>query len=198
MDAAQPEQLLGAAQGWELQLIMRIRGFTLIELLIALAIAGILLMLALPQYATWLGDSQVRAGAQIIADGLRVAHAEAIKRNRLTEFVLDPTTKDGGWTVQPVGGPAQQTAVFQEGADKVTVATTPAAARIVTFTGLGQIGANADATATITRIVVASPVANTRPMWVEIEAGRTGVKICDPYWNSIGKSDDPKACPRYP
>jgi type IV fimbrial biogenesis protein FimT len=177
---------------------MRARGFTLIELLIALAIAGILLMLALPQYATWLGDSQIRAGAQIVADGLRLAHGEAIKRNRQTEFVLDPTTKDGGWTVQPIGGPAQEVAVFAEGADKVTFATTPAAARTVTFTGLGQIGANADASASVTRVVVASPVANTRPLWVEIEAGRTGVKICDPYWNSIGKSNDPKACPRYP
>lgn len=177
---------------------MRTRGFTLIELMIALAIAGILLMLALPQYATWLGDSQIRAGAQIVADGLRLAHGEAIKRNRLTEFVLDPTTKDGGWTVQPVGGPAQQVAVFAEGADKVTFTTTPGAARTITFTGLGQIGTNADATAAITRIVVASPLANTRPLWVEIEAGRTGVKICDPYWNSIGQSNDPKACPRYP
>jgi type IV fimbrial biogenesis protein FimT len=175
---------------------MRIRGFTLIELLIALAIAGILLMLALPQYATWLGDSQIRAGAQIVADGLRLAHAEGIKRNRLTEFVLDPTTKDGGWTVQPVGGPAQETAVFAEGADKVTFTTVPAAARKVTFTGLGQIVP--DAANGIIRVEVASPVPNTRPMWVEIEAGRTGVKICDPYWNSIGKSDDPKACPRYP
>jgi type IV fimbrial biogenesis protein FimT len=177
---------------------MRTRGFTLIELLIALAIASILLMLALPHYATWLGDSQIRTGAQIVADGLRLAHGDAIKRNRQTEFVLDPTTKDGGWTVQPIGGPAQEGAVFAEGADKVTFTTTPGGARKVTFTGLGQIGPNADTTAPITRIVVASPVANTRPLWVEIEAGRTGVKICDPYWNSIGQSNDPKACPRYP
>jgi type IV fimbrial biogenesis protein FimT len=177
---------------------MSTRGFTLIELLIALAIASILLVLAVPQYATWVADSQVRAGAQLIADGVRLAHAEAVKRNRLTEFVLDPTTKDGGWTVQPVGGPAQEVAVFAEGADKVTFTVTPAAARTLTFTGLGMIGANADASAPFTRVVVASGVSGTRPLWVEIEQGRTGVKICDPYWNATGKSDDPKACPRYP
>ena len=39
LDASEPEHVLGAAQGRELQLAMRTRGFTLIELMIALAIA---------------------------------------------------------------------------------------------------------------------------------------------------------------
>jgi len=177
---------------------MRARGFTLIELLIGLAIAGILLMLAVPQYATWVADNQIRAGAQLVADGLRLAHAEAVKRNRVTEFVLDPTTASGGWTVQPPGGPAIESGVFAAGADKVSFVVTPGPSRTVTFTGLGLIGVNADATVPFTRVVVSSGVAGTRPLWVQIEAGRTGVKICDPYWNSIGQSNDPKACPRYP
>ena len=80
---------------------MRARGFTLIELMIALAIGSILLVLAVPQYASWMADNQVHAGAQLIADGAAPAHGEAVKRNRLTEFVVDPTTKTGGWTVQP-------------------------------------------------------------------------------------------------
>jgi type IV fimbrial biogenesis protein FimT len=198
MDHAHAELVLGAAQGRQLQLAMRHHGFTLIELLVALAIAGILLMLAAPRYATWVADNQVKSGAQLVADGLRLAHAEAVKRNRQTELVLDPTTKTGGWTLQPVGGPAEEVGVFAAGADKVQFAVTPAASTTVTFTGLGMIGPNADATPPFTRVEVSSSVAGTRPLWVQLEAGRTGVKICDPYWNSIGKSDDPKACPRYP
>jgi prepilin-type N-terminal cleavage/methylation domain-containing protein len=178
---------------------MRAQGFTLIELMIALAIGSILLVLAVPQYASWMADNQVHAGAQLVADGVRRAHGEAVKRNRLTEFVIDPTTKTGGWTVQPAGGgTADEVAVFAEGADKVTFTMTPAAARTLTFSGIGTIAPNADTTAPFTRVVVASPISGTRPLWVEIEAGRTGVKICDPYWNSVGKSDDPKACPHYP
>ena len=45
------------------------RGFTLIELLVALAIAGILLLLAMPGYTQWVADNEIRTGAQSVAAG---------------------------------------------------------------------------------------------------------------------------------
>ena len=76
------------------------RGFTLIELMIAIAIAVLLLVLAAPAYTTWVADQQIRAGAESIASGMRLAHAEAIRRNGQVEFVITPTGATRGWAIK--------------------------------------------------------------------------------------------------
>ncbi len=168
------------------------RGFTLIEVLIALAIAAILLVLAFPGYTVWLADSQIKNGAQSLASGLRYAQAEAIKRNAAIELVVDRTTKTGGWIAQPPGGPTLQSAVWEEGADRIVFTPAPAAGlTTVTFTGLGQIAPNADATATLEGVDLTSTLAGTRPLRVLVGGTRTGIKICDPAF----APPDPKACP---
>jgi type IV fimbrial biogenesis protein FimT len=175
------------------------RGFTLIELLVALSIAALLLMLAAPLYVRWIADTQIQSAAESIASGLRIAANEAIKQNTSIEFVLDPTTKSGGWVVQPPGGPAFQTASFNEGVDRVAFAVFPGGNTTVTFNGLGLVAANnADASQPIELVNVSlAAVAGTRPLRVivpvttSVTARRSGIRICDPAW----PASDPKGCP---
>jgi type IV fimbrial biogenesis protein FimT len=175
---------------------IRTSGFSLVELMIALAIAAMLLVLAIPSYSVWVADSQIRNAAESIAGGMRFAQGEALKRNSQVAFVLDPTTATGGWTVQFVTDatvPTLQAAAFREGADKTAFVTVPANARTVTFTGLGQIGPNANGTPALTQVQVATStgVAGTRNLNVLVGGNRTGIKICDPKWPAT----DPKGCP---
>src|SRR5215472_1568721 len=74
------------------------RGFTLIELLIALSIFGFLLLIAGPMYGDFMGNSQIRNGAENALTGVRLAQTEAVRGNTQTQFILDPTAA-GGWQV---------------------------------------------------------------------------------------------------
>ena len=140
------------------------------------------ILLAAPNYAIWTADAQIRNGVESIAAGLRYAHAEAIKRNAAVEFILDPTTATGGWQVNVVGVGVVQTGSFAEAATRVDYTVTPGGATTVTFTGMGAIAANADATATLAEIAAthAGTVSDTRPLTVLVGGGRSGIKICDP------------------
>ncbi len=161
----------------------RAHGFNLIELMIALAIAATLLVLAGPNYATWIADGQIRAAAESIVSGMRYAQAESVKRNEPVEFVLDPTTGTGGWVVQLVDGTDLQVGVFAEGAVLAAFVTTPGTATITTFNSLGGVNtANADLTVPIQLVAIthSGTVANTRPLTVQVAGGRSGIKLCDP------------------
>ena len=87
---------------------MRARGFTLIELLIGMAILSILMLLALPTFQTFMANTRIRNTADSLANGIRLAQVEAIRRNRLVELIVDPAV---GWTVNDpdlnpaIGGP---------------------------------------------------------------------------------------------
>jgi len=180
----------------------RASGFTLVELLIGLGIAALLMVLALPSFALWIADSQIRAAAESIATGLRYAQGEAIKRNSQVAFTIDPTTGTGGWTTTLVmDGSTLQGAAFAEGAGKVKPTAVPLGSTTVTFTGLGQIGPNAvGATLTEVDLTSSTGIAGTRDLNVLVGGGasgvagqgnRTGIKICDPKWPAT----DPKGCP---
>lgn len=172
----------------------RPRGFSLIELMMALALLALLLVLAAPNYAAWVADAQIRAGAESIVGGMRVAYAEAIKRNQPVEFVLDPTTGTGGWTVQlAADGTVLRTEVFGEGAKLAAFAATPGGTTMVTFNALGQIVANDDASGTLTEVAVtySTGTVNTRPLTVLVGGGRTGIKLCDP---AVTDATDPRFC----
>jgi type IV fimbrial biogenesis protein FimT len=177
-------------------------GFTLIELLVALAIAVILLVLAAPAYVRWVADAETQSGASSIADGVRAAQAEAIKRNAVVEFVMDPTSGSGGWKIQLQGTTtALNQGTFAAGSARSAFAPTPAGATTVTFSPLGQIwtddgtitGKNLDGSDPLAQIDV-STSAGTRPLRVVVGGIGGGVKLCDPAWTVIDPND-PKACP---
>jgi type IV fimbrial biogenesis protein FimT len=181
---------------------MRTSGFTLIELMIALSIFAILVFLALPMYAQFMGNTQIRNRAENSLTGVRLAQSTAIKANNLAKFVIDTN----GWAVYAWNDEIAdfalaptQSYLFAEGASHTTNAPTPAGATMVTFDGLGRVVPNANATASLTRIEFTNPsVTNPRKLQVVISgiAGNTGIKLCDPD-PGVAASDphDPRACP---
>jgi type IV fimbrial biogenesis protein FimT len=172
-------------------------GFTLIELLISVAILGLLLVLGVPNYIVWLSDSQISNTAESVSAGLRTAQAQAINLNQPVRFVLNPTKATGGWTVQLDNPPntVLRTATFAEGTDQVTITPLPAGTTTVTYTGLGRVTANADATAPLYKIrLTIAAVAGSKELDVVLgDAAQSfnSIKVCDPSW----ALPDPKACP---
>lgn len=69
-------------------LIQRQRGFTLVELAIILLIIGVLAMLGAPAFSRWLANARVRVVAESLQNDLRLAQAEAVRRNRQVAVIL--------------------------------------------------------------------------------------------------------------
>lgn len=70
-------------------------GISLVEIMIGLAILGIAMAWAAPNYSVWMQNTQIRNMAESIVQGLQQARSEAIKRNAYVELVLtdqDPTS----------------------------------------------------------------------------------------------------------
>jgi type IV fimbrial biogenesis protein FimT len=70
-------------------------GFTLIELMVTVTMLGILLTLAGPSFGTWISNTRVRTVSDTLQNGVRLAQAEAVRRNRTVAFFLtnaEPST----------------------------------------------------------------------------------------------------------
>ena len=71
------------------------RGFTLIELMIAITIAGILLVIAIPSFQYSILDNRVKTPASDLHVNFLLARSEAIKLNRDVNI----TWKTSGWDI---------------------------------------------------------------------------------------------------
>ena len=170
-------------------------GMTIVEIMISLAVLGILLMVALPNFAAWLQNQQLRAATEASLNGLQIARAEAIRRNALVQLVVGPGT---GWTVSDAAsGAVIQSKVHDEGTTNAAVAATPAGSTTVTFTALGGVGANTDGSAAITQLDFTNPTGGTcqptglmRCLRVVVTGGGS-LKMCDP----AVALPDARACP---
>lgn len=74
---------------------MRQTGFTLIELLVAITILSILLAVGIPTMGKWLSASRALTIAEFYAEGLKLARAEATKRNVFSRFSLIENATSG-------------------------------------------------------------------------------------------------------
>lgn len=201
MVAPGTEQLLGRAQKRPVLLMMHSRGFTLVELMIGLVILAILMLLALPTFTSFMGNSRIRNTADSMMNGVRLAQVEAIKRNRIVEFQVDPAL---GWVVRdpappPFGGDIHQE-VFSDSNATITINPLPAGSVMLTFSGIGQflLTNPSDGSVPINRIEVQSatiPNPNNLEVITNPALG-AGMRVCDRDFTDL---NDPKtgsiACP---
>jgi type IV fimbrial biogenesis protein FimT len=170
-------------------------GISLIEILVAIAIVGIIFALGLPSYGTWIQNTQIRTAAESILAGLQVAKNEAIRRNTAIQFKLDggDTTQ---WRVNPFidpDGTPIRSRLAEEGSPNATIARTPPDADTVTFSALGRVIPNADASASLLQVVIDNPkisvVADRRTLQIMIPPGGA-IRLCDPKV----LAGDPRTC----
>jgi type IV fimbrial biogenesis protein FimT len=121
-------QLLGHAQGGSLLMRRHLsRGISIIELMVVVTIIGIMLMLAVPGIGNWISNSRVRTVAEELQNGLRLAQAEAVNRNRTVAYVRTaatparnaaPSATGSNWYVQvlPINAVEGATTAFQNDA----------------------------------------------------------------------------------
>jgi type IV fimbrial biogenesis protein FimT len=162
--------------------MMRSAGFSLIELMIVIVILAIMLFIALPNFAVWMQNTQIRTAGEAVLNGMQLARAEAIRRNVSVELRMDISS---GWTARVAdafGGEVIQTRLAEEGSGAALITITPAGANTVTFNSFGSVAANADGTATLTEIKIDSPAiaaADSRELCILVRAGGN-VRLCDP------------------
>lgn len=68
------------------------RGFTLIEIAITLAVVGIVIALGAPSFSNWIQNTQIRNAGESVLTGIKLARAEALKRNSPVLFQLMTST----------------------------------------------------------------------------------------------------------
>lgn len=167
---------------------MREKGFTLLELMIGVAVIGILLVLGLPSYRTWIQNTQIRTLSDSLLNGLQLARAEAVKRNGAVTFTLNGNS----WTVTDASGTTIQSRSGTEGTTNATISATPAGTTAISFNGLGR-----STVGSVVRFDVSNPTGGTcqasggtmRCLRVEVQIGGQ-VRMCDPKLAST----DPLGC----
>ena len=174
-------------------------GFTLIEMMIVIAIFAITLTFGVSSYRTWVQNTEIRNAAESIQNGIQRARAEAVKCNANVAFTLGAASS---WTVTHVtacGGDAAGSAVESrasgEGSKDIPVDALPAGATTITFSNLGTVATNADASASLSEIDVNAPPgasAEVRNLKVAIGLGGNA-RVCDPNLPSAS-STDPRRC----
>jgi len=167
--------------------------------MVAITIFGIALALGIPNYKTWVQNTQIRNAAESIQNGIQRARGEAVKCNANVAFTLGASSS---WTITHVNacgilpaGDTLESRSSNEGSKSVTVAVTPAAATTITFSNLGTVVANADASAAPTQVDFDSAVVpNLRKLRVAIGLGGNA-RLCDPDPTLVAKDPpDPRRC----
>jgi type IV fimbrial biogenesis protein FimT len=196
------------------------RGFSLVELMLAIAVLGMLIMIALPKMGAWIQNTQIRTAAEGMASGLQLARTEALRRNTTVRFQLvDTLTSSCGYSVSGTNwvvsladatgacevDPSDTVApqIIQkrsgnEGSSNAQV--TAAGGNTVQFNGLGRVIQPPSAPAAITQINITNPAHGacktaagnepTRCLRLTISSGGQ-IRMCDP---AVNDNTDPRFC----
>ena len=129
-------------------MVRRPAGFSLIELMVVLAILGILMAIAVPNFSEWIAGQRVRDTASDIHTSLMRARNEAISRSLPTSVTpVTPANWANGWYIANPDGaynpnPANPT-VFIEQHGPVQNVNISVAGTAITFTTVGRLSGTA-------------------------------------------------------
>jgi type IV fimbrial biogenesis protein FimT len=169
--------------------------------MIGIALMGILIAVGLPGFSAWIANTRVRNSAESIQNGLQLARAEAVRRNRMVQFVLTntaPTQVNVNAVVEDANGTNWMVRAFEaggvylaadfiqgragsEGSSDVTVASTLPS---ITFTGLGRLSV-----AGVVQIDLTN-ASTDRPLRLVVDTGGL-IRMCDP---KVSDPTDPRVC----
>lgn len=194
-------------------------GLTLVELAVVMTIVAALVALAMPNFSTWLRNTEIRNSAESISNGLQKARNEAVRRNQLVSFslvslsdsrIMDNScaldSEGASWVVSlnsPAGqcgvAPSETTAPMivetragGDGSRSVAIKALNSGggdATQISFNGLGQVANPATSIATI-NVSDAGGASGMRNLRVRVTNGGV-VRMCDP---AVSTSSDPRYC----
>lgn len=169
----------------------RAAGFTLVELLVSITLMAILLTVAVPSFNSWINNTRVRTVSETLQNGVRLAQAEAVRRNRTVVFFLtddEPTdaavaAENGrNWAIRTVAALGGEADEFVRGGSLADVAagvtiTGPAA---LCFSSAGQqLTIPAQGCATVAARYAVARTGADRNLRVDVSIGGR-VRMCDP------------------
>lgn len=172
------------------------RGFTIVEVMITLVVLGVLITFGAPSFAEWLQNQKTRSAADAVLNGLQVARAEAVQRNKAVQFKLTAVPNSSWAVAESTSGTVIQTRSADEGTAAVTLAAVDSGANpvtTVTFSPIGGVTSNADATAALRKIDLTNPMATSNPRAYRLLiSGGGSLRMCDP---NVTVANDPRFCP---
>lgn len=188
------------------------RGFSLLELMVVVALIGILLALATPSFVTWIGNAQIRGVTDSMQGGLRLAQAEAMRRQRVTVLYRSDTplcslaatasTTGNHWLIRVLPGAADEAAqILQCGSSAETGrALTVNGPAAICFgvegrqqaVASGDTGVGVACTVELAHAINVSSTRGDRPLRVLV-ASTGRVRLCDPA--KVLSATTPDGCP---
>lgn len=129
---------------------MRQRGFTLVELVVTIAVLAMILAVAAPNVASWMGNARIRNVADTLQNGIQIARGEAVRRNQNVSFWLvapsNPSVLSNDCTLSSVSGSWVVSVNSPVGhcADAPSTTSSP---MIVTGRPVGDVGGRVSVTA---------------------------------------------------
>jgi type IV fimbrial biogenesis protein FimT len=92
LDHQLPDLLVNEGRSVLITRTKSVSGFTMIEMVVTLTIFGILVALTVPTMKAWIANTKVRAAADTLQNGMRLAQSEALRRSRQVVFALTNST----------------------------------------------------------------------------------------------------------
>lgn len=173
------------------------RGVSLVEIMLTIAIVGILLGLALPNFLGSLNSLKARSVTEKVLGGIQRARAEAVKRNAQVDFVIT-NVQGAAWTVQLADGTVIESYAGNEGSSTGVLLTATPAIATVSFDNLGQRIAPVAALGILTLAVTypgagdCQPSGPVRCLNVTVSIGGSA-RMCDPA-ATLADPTNPQAC----